>query len=84
VNAVPHHLVRRVSATEVKLFSELHRFLEPGSLLHGGGDDFYESVWVMAQAESFDAIRSEQTVVDCPHHRDGGRLSARIVARGQK
>jgi hypothetical protein len=38
----------------------------------------------MAQAESFDAIRSEQTVVDCPHHRDGGRLSARIVARGQK
>jgi len=52
----PHHLVRRVSATEVKLFSNIHRFLEPGSLLDSSGIGFYESVWAMAQADSFDAI----------------------------
>ncbi|MDB5601767.1 MAG: glutamate synthase [Xanthobacteraceae bacterium] len=52
----PHHLARRVSATEVKLFSKIHLFLEPGSLLIGGGDGFYESCWAMAQAESFDAV----------------------------
>ena len=34
----PHHLFRRVSATEIKLVSQIHRFLEPGSLLNGGGD----------------------------------------------
>jgi glutamate synthase domain-containing protein 2 len=52
----PHHLARRVSATEVKLFSKIHLFLEPGSLLVGNGDGFYESCWAMAQAESFDAV----------------------------
>src|SRR6266700_1871103 len=31
----PHHLARRVSVTEIKLFSELHTFLEPGVLLDG-------------------------------------------------
>ena len=56
----PHHLVRRISATEVKLFSKIHRFLQPGSLLAGGTPgEFYESCWAMAQAESFDAIRAD-------------------------
>lgn len=56
----PHHLFRRVSATEIKLVSQIHRFLKPGSLLNGGADaEFYESCWSMAQAESFDAIRAD-------------------------
>ena len=56
----PHHLFRRVSATEVKLFSQIHRFLGPGSLLNGGDvGDFYMSCWNMAQAESFDAIPAD-------------------------
>jgi glutamate synthase domain-containing protein 2 len=56
----PHHLVRRVSATEIKLFSQIHHFLEPGSLLSSatvGG--FYESCWTMAQAGSFDAVPTD-------------------------
>ncbi len=54
----PHHLVRRISSTEIKLFSQLHRFLEPGSLLEGGVDgEFYASSWKLASAESFDPIR---------------------------
>jgi hypothetical protein len=74
----PHHLFRRVNATEMKLVSQIHRFLEPGSLLHGGGaekfslqhgggaEGFYERCWAMAQADSFDPIpadSSKQVVV---------------------
>ncbi|MGH7021918.1 MAG: ABC transporter permease, partial [Brevundimonas sp.] len=29
----PHHLARRISQTEIKLFSQLHVFLRPGELL---------------------------------------------------
>jgi glutamate synthase domain-containing protein 2 len=52
----PHHLVRRVSATEIAQFSELHTFLKPGQLL----DDpdacgFYARNWARASAESFGA-----------------------------
>jgi glutamate synthase domain-containing protein 2 len=55
----PHHLVRRVSQTEIRLFSQLHRFLEPGSLLEKGADeDIYASSWKLASAESFDPIRA--------------------------
>ncbi len=64
----PHHLVRRVSVTEVKLFTKIHLFLKPGSLLNGGGvgesgaaAEFYESCWAMAQADSFDAFRADPT-----------------------
>jgi glutamate synthase domain-containing protein 2 len=52
----PQHLARRVSATEIKLFSEIHVFLEPGSLLGGDCDSaFYQRHWARASAESFDA-----------------------------
>jgi glutamate synthase domain-containing protein 2 len=64
----PHHLFRRVSETEIKLVSQIHRFLKPGILLSGDsvgefkGDrigEFYESCWAMAQAGSFVAIRAD-------------------------
>jgi glutamate synthase domain-containing protein 2 len=58
----PHHLFRRVSATEIKLVSQIHRFLEPGSLLNGGAvGEFYESCWAMAQPGSFDAVPADPT-----------------------
>ena len=50
----PHHLVRRISSTEIKLYSQLLRFVEPGSLLTGGVDgEFYASAWKLASAASF-------------------------------
>jgi glutamate synthase domain-containing protein 2 len=56
----PHHLFRRVSATEIKLVSQIHRFLEPGSLINSSGDEgFYQSCWAMAQPDSFDAIAAD-------------------------
>ena len=53
-----HHLVRRVSNTEVKQFSDLHTFLTPRELLDcpdAGG--FYHSNWAIASASSFDPVR---------------------------
>ena len=56
----PHHLFRRISATEIKLVSQIHRFLEPGSLLNSSGTEgFYESCWAMAQVDSFDPIPAD-------------------------
>jgi glutamate synthase domain-containing protein 2 len=53
----PHHLVRRVSATQVKQFSELHTFLRPGVLLDGScAEGFYCDNWKRASADSFDAL----------------------------
>ena len=52
----PHHLVRRVSATEIRQFSELHVFLEPGELLGDAArQGFYRTAWSRASAEHFDA-----------------------------
>ena len=53
----PHHLVRRVSQTEIKLFSQLHPFLKPRELLDGRCEnEFYAMSWEMARPDSFDAI----------------------------
>jgi glutamate synthase domain-containing protein 2 len=50
------HLVRRVSATEIKLFSQEHVFLKPGELLDGPIEsEFYQRMWAMARSDSFDA-----------------------------
>lgn len=54
----PHHLVRRVSQTEIRLFSQLHQFLEPGSLLEETtGEGIYRYSWKLASAESFNALQ---------------------------
>jgi len=50
----PHHLVRRVSDTEIRQFSELYTFLQAGQLIDGGCEDgFYGSNWRRASAETF-------------------------------
>ena len=52
----PHHLVRRVSATEIKQFSQLHTFLAPGCLLDGlCRDGVYADNWARASARTFSA-----------------------------
>lgn len=51
----PHHLVRRVSLTEIRMFSQLHIFLRDGELLsHDHNRDFYSAAWKAARADSFD------------------------------
>ncbi len=54
------HLVRRISTTEIKLFSQEHVFLKPGELLSGNiGGEFYQRMWQMARADSFEAAPPE-------------------------
>jgi hypothetical protein len=44
-----------MSATEIKLFSQSHVFLEPGQLLNGVVDEsFYSRMWRMARVDSFE------------------------------
>ncbi len=51
----PHHLVRRVGDAEVRLFSQLHIFLEPGELVGGRCKrDFYGQAWDLGRPDSFD------------------------------
>jgi len=53
----PHHLARRVSETEIRLFSQMHVFLEPRELLSGACErDFYSFAWDMADANSFQPV----------------------------
>jgi glutamate synthase domain-containing protein 2 len=52
----PHHLARRVSATEIKRFNELHFFLHPGQLIDGTcGSAFFTENWNRASADRFAA-----------------------------
>ena len=51
----PHHLARRISQTEIKLFSQLHVFLRSGELLAGEEEhSFYSESWRLARADRFD------------------------------
>jgi glutamate synthase domain-containing protein 2 len=52
----PQHLVRRVSATEIRQFAALHTFLRPGALMRGEVTGFYGDYWQMASADSFDGV----------------------------
>ena len=50
----PHHLTRRISSSEIKLFSQLLPYLKPGELLEGNSEHaFYSSSWQLARSESF-------------------------------
>ena len=52
------HLVRRMSASEIKLYSQLHVFLKPGELLREEvSGEFYRRMWAMARADSFEAAQ---------------------------
>ncbi|MDD3447055.1 MAG: FMN-binding glutamate synthase family protein [Zavarzinia sp.] len=52
----PRHLAKRVDASEIRLFSQIHYAMKPGALLDGGvTSGFYAESWKMADPESFDA-----------------------------
>ena len=57
------HLVRRMTSTEIRLFSQLHTFLKPGELLSGKiNSEFYERMWKMAQSSGFDPAADDEPV----------------------
>lgn len=51
----PHHIVRRVSGNEIRLLSDLYKFLQPGELLaNPAAHTVYEKYWQLASSRSFD------------------------------
>jgi hypothetical protein len=49
----PHHILRRISATQVRDLSEIYHYIEPGSLL---GDDIphaFRKAMQLARPDSF-------------------------------
>ncbi|MDP1981069.1 MAG: FMN-binding glutamate synthase family protein [Sulfuritalea sp.] len=52
----PEHLIRRVSATDVRSLASLHHWARPGELLSGVPDHpVFKVFWDVSRAESFDA-----------------------------
>jgi glutamate synthase domain-containing protein 2 len=52
----PHHVVHRLSSTEIRQFDQAHKFLEEGVLLRGTCDiAYYRDNWNRAHARSFAA-----------------------------
>ncbi|MFZ4835571.1 FMN-binding glutamate synthase family protein [Rouxiella sp. Mn2063] len=51
-----HHMLRRITATEIKVFADIYYYLQPGDLLKKQIDsEFYARMWRMASSRSFDA-----------------------------
>ena len=58
----PHHLVRRIGDAEIRLFSQLHVFLEPGELVEGKRKrSFYSRAWDLARPDSFGIASEAET-----------------------
>ena len=54
---MPHHVVHRISPTEIRQFDQIHHFLKPGELLDGQcALPFYRDNWDRAQAASFEVV----------------------------
>jgi glutamate synthase domain-containing protein 2 len=51
----PHHIVRRISSSEIRLFSNLFPFLKPGDLLGGQtpAHTVFKLYWPLAHANTF-------------------------------
>ncbi len=47
------HIMRRVSATETRNYSEIYPLIEPGALLTGTPSVVYERAWTAARADRF-------------------------------
>jgi glutamate synthase domain-containing protein 2 len=55
---MPHHIVHRVSQTEIKQFDQVHHFLKSGSLIDESCSlPYYRDNWHRAQAQSFEAAK---------------------------
>ncbi len=51
----PRHIVRRISNNEIRLMSNLYKFLKPGELLADpGAHGVYKMYWPLASSRSFD------------------------------
>ncbi|MCX5576973.1 FMN-binding glutamate synthase family protein [Kaistia terrae] len=53
----PHHIARRVSSNEIRLYSQLFPYLTEGELLDGNSPHpFYRQSWALASPDSFSIV----------------------------
>ena len=50
----PEHVSRRVAPTDVRAYSKIYDYLEPGALLEGRCDDRWKEWWKCSQASTFE------------------------------
>ncbi|HTJ83439.1 MAG TPA: FMN-binding glutamate synthase family protein, partial [Polyangiaceae bacterium] len=58
----PWHIMRRVSQTEAKHYSEIYDYVEMGELLHEPLPKDYSRSWHQAQAHTFDPAKLDESV----------------------
>jgi hypothetical protein len=53
----PRHIVRRISGSEIRLLSDLYKFVKPGELLvNPAAHAVFETYWGHSSSRSFDAV----------------------------
>ena len=51
----PEHIMRRISANDIRTYRDLYHFIEPGSLIDGCPDhQLFQRYWPTSRADSFD------------------------------
>jgi glutamate synthase domain-containing protein 2 len=81
----PHHLARRDGNQGIRLFSQLHTFLERGELVNGRTRHaFYADAWRLANARSFTPLTNgTSSMADTPHAHDLETLAG-VLAAGER
>ena len=49
----PYHILKRLSASEVKSFAEVYKFLSPRELISGTSEQFFAHQWAVADHRLF-------------------------------
>ena len=49
----PYHILRRLSASEIKSFADVYKFLSPRELITGTSDPFFAQHWTVADHRLF-------------------------------
>lgn len=58
----PHHVVQRISTSEIRQFDQVHKFLRPNALLAGDcAFPFYAENWARASADAFAPVTPPST-----------------------
>ena len=60
----PHHILRRISQSEVSSFAEIYPRLERGALLNGSANGSYARNWALADPGSFTARPARRELVE--------------------
>ncbi|WP_230656385.1 FMN-binding glutamate synthase family protein [Psychrobacter sp. I-STPA10] len=74
----PYHIARRMQDGQIKLLSKYFYFMDAGALVKGNARaDIYNQMWVMADANSFDA-NNDALIAYNKHSKDKGKNTTAV------